>query len=276
MIIRIVSGVIGLPLLIALVYFGGIPLKVACLGGSIIGMFEIYRAFSKKIKPVHYIGFIFAIFYWLFILEIINVNNYFNIFVSLFIVVLLIFSVVQHKSTNTYEIMETFFGFFYVCFLLSHIYLVREFEYGKFFVWLIFISAFGCDTGAYFAGITLGKHKLIPNLSPKKTVEGAIGGIAAATILSLIYGLIVNNCFEFVGVNAIRLCIMTGIVGSVLSQIGDLAASAIKRANGIKDYGNLIPGHGGILDRFDSVILTAPAVYYIMFFLVNETISYGQ
>ena len=162
-----------------------------------------------------------------------------------------------------------FFGFFYACFLLSHIYLVREYTYGKLLVWLAFIAAFGCDTGAYFAGITFGKHKLIPTLSPKKTIEGSIGGIVTATVLALLYGWWLQRSFTMDGVNILLLCGLTGFFGSFLAQIGDLAASAMKRLTGIKDFGKLIPGHGGVLDRFDSVILTAPAVYYIMLFLID-------
>ena len=138
-----------------------------------------------------------------------------------------------------------------------------------FFVWLIFISAFGCDTGAYFTGMLFGKHKLIPSLSPKKTIEGAIGGVVVGTLLAVLFGLSVETMFQLDEVNTVLLCFVTGIVGSILSQIGDLAASAIKRTVGIKDYGTLIPGHGGVLDRFDSVMFTAPAVYYIMLFLIE-------
>ena len=136
-------------------------------------------------------------------------------------------------------------------------------------VWLSFIAAFGCDTGAYFAGVTLGKHKLIPALSPKKTIEGSVGGILTATVLALLYGLWVQKSFVLEGVNVLLLCGLTGFFGSFLAQIGDLAASAMKRMTGIKDFGNLIPGHGGVLDRFDSVILTAPVVYYIMLLLMK-------
>ncbi|MPN43894.1 Phosphatidate cytidylyltransferase [bioreactor metagenome] len=165
--------------------------------------------------------------------------------------------------------MVTFFGFFYVCFLISHIYLIREYTYGKFFVWLVFICAFGCDTGAYFSGMLFGKRKLIPELSPKKTVEGAVGGVITATVVAVVYGICIERYFKLENVNTTILCLITGIAGSVLSQIGDLAASSVKRFVNLKDYGNLIPGHGGILDRFDSVLLTAPVVYYIMLFLIE-------
>ena len=158
---------------------------------------------------------------------------------------------------------------FYACFLLSHVYLVREFDHGKLLIWLAFISAFGCDTGAYFSGYFLGKNKLCPALSPKKTIEGSIGGIITALVLCLLYGLWINRFLPIAGVNVLLLCGLVGFFGSILSQIGDLAASSIKRQVGIKDYGNLLPGHGGVLDRFDSVILTTPVLYYVMLFLIH-------
>lgn len=268
MAIRIISGVLGLPILIAIVLFGGITLKIGVLIASFIGMYEFYKAFTKKFVITHLIGYAFAFFYIVFINKIINVSNYFNIFVSMFIVTILIYTVIFHKNANISEGIITFFGFFYVCFLISHVYLIREYKYGDLFIWLAFISAWGCDTGAYFTGVTIGKHKLIPTLSPKKTIEGSLGGIITAGMIAFIYGCVIKHYFILEDVNIVLLCVLTGVIGSILSQIGDLAASAMKRYTGIKDFGNLIPGHGGILDRFDSVLLTAPVVYYIMLFLV--------
>jgi phosphatidate cytidylyltransferase len=117
------------------------------------------------------------------------------------------------------------------------------------------------DTFAYFSGYLFGKHKLIPNVSPKKTIEGSIGGILGSTICCLIFGYI----FKL----DMALMIVMGIIGSIIAQIGDLFASSIKRYVGIKDYGNLIPGHGGVLDRFDSVILVAPFVYSAVIFFMK-------
>lgn len=269
MAIRVITGVVGLPILIGLVAYGGIALLIAVLLVALIGMHEFYKAFSKNFKPIHLIGYVMAIYYIVFIDQITNVSNHFNIFVSLFLIVLLVYTVINHKNTLIVDSIITFFGYFYVCFLISHIFLIRNYTYGQYFVWLVFICAWGCDTGAYFTGVTLGKHKLIPDLSPKKTIEGSIGGIAVATIIAFIYGMFVEKYFVLSDVNTVLLCTVTGALGSILAQIGDLAASAMKRYTDIKDFGNLIPGHGGIIDRFDSVLLTAPVVYYIMFFLIK-------
>ena len=160
------------------------------------------------------------------------------------------------------DIIVTFFGIFYVEILLDFIVLImNNFPDGHKLVWLVFIIAFMTDTFAYFSGYLFGKHKLIPNVSPKKTIEGSIGGILGSTISCLIFGHIFN-------LNMVLMLIL-GSIGSIIAQIGDLFASSIKRYVGIKDYGNLIPGHGGILDRFDSVILVTPFVYSAIIFFIK-------
>lgn len=266
---RIISALVALPILIFIVVNGGLWLHggIAVLG--LLGMYEFNKAISKEVKGAHIIAYLFGLFYVIFIDKLLYSSPLFSVFTSLFVIILMVYSVLCYKKTNYVEIAAAFFSFFYACFLLSHIYLVREFAHGKLLVWLAFISAFGCDTGAYFSGYFFGKRKLCPALSPKKTIEGAIGGVITATVLSLLYGLWINKFYPIEGANILLLCGLTGFIGSFLSQIGDLAASSIKRQVGIKDYGNLMPGHGGVLDRFDSVIMTAPVLYYIMLFLIR-------
>lgn len=266
---RIISSAIGLPLVIICIAFGGYALKAIILAISLIGMHEFYNAFSKRNKAVHFIGYIFAVFFVFCSSAIINTSNYFNIFISVFICVLLIYSVIFHTANSITDTVLTFFGFFYVCFLITHIDLIRNFNYGKYFVWLIFICAWGSDSGAYLVGVKYGKTKLIPTLSPKKTVEGAISGAITAAVLSLVYGIIIYKFFGFGELRTLLFYPIIGLIGSVLGQIGDLAASAMKRHVDIKDFGKLIPGHGGVLDRFDSVLLTAPAVYYVMLLMLE-------
>ena len=151
------------------------------------------------------------------------------------------------------DIVVTFFGIFYVGVLIDFIILTMDnFDMGKIYVWLIFIIAFATDTCAYFAGYAFGKHKLIPKVSPKKTIEGILG----STLICLAFGYYFNI--------DLKVIVILGFLGSIVAQVGDLFASSVKRYVGIKDYGKLIPGHGGILDRFDSVILVAPFVYSII------------
>ena len=153
------------------------------------------------------------------------------------------------------QVMPAFFGVVYVAVMLSFIYLTRNLPDGKFLVWLIFLCSWGCDTCAYCVGMLIGRHKMAPILSPKKSVEGGVGGVAGAALLGAIYAAATGGKIaEYALICA---------VGAQISMVGDLAASAIKRNQGIKDYGKLIPGHGGILDRFDSVIFTAPAIYFL-------------
>ncbi len=135
-------------------------------------------------------------------------------------------------------------------------------ERGAFVVWLIFLCSWGCDTCAYCVGVLIGKHKMSPKLSPKKSVEGAVGGVAGTALLTALYVFAFQSAM---GVDRTLIWMLAGVsaAGALVSMIGDLTASAIKRNYGIKDYGKLIPGHGGILDRFDSVIFTAPMIYYL-------------
>ena len=158
--------------------------------------------------------------------------------------------------------MCAFFCVAYAPVMLSFIYLVRELPHGIYTVWMIFISSWICDTCAYAVGMMFGKHKLAPVLSPKKSIEGAIGGIVGSAVVGALYAhFVVESVIS--DQNVLWAFVLISAVGAVISQVGDLAASAIKRNHEIKDYGKLIPGHGGVMDRFDSVIFTAPMIYFL-------------
>ena len=144
---------------------------------------------------------------------------------------------------------------------MSFVFKLRYVENGIYYVWLIFIGAWGSDTCAYCVGKLFGKHKMPSELSPNKTIEGCVGGVIGAALIGFLFALFALRSPEYLW----KLPIIGG-VSSIISQIGDLAASAIKRNHDIKDYGKLIPGHGGILDRFDSIIFIAPIVYYLVVF----------
>lgn len=269
MVTRIITSIVCIPILILVVVYGNIFLKIALMLVSLIGIYEFYRAVNKNtnkdIKRINDIGYLFTIIYYVILLKF-SLYSYF-IFTSIFILVLMISMLLHSDKYNIKDVAITFMGFYYVCFLLSHIILVREQPNGFIFVWLIFITAWGSDTGAYFTGKAIGRTKLVPKLSPNKTVEGAIGGVVLSAILCIIYGLCMDKLFNTNLQNLFIGLIVIGVVGSIVGQLGDLTASAIKRYTGIKDYGNLIPGHGGILDRFDSILFTAPLVYYLTILL---------
>lgn len=146
--------------------------------------------------------------------------------------------------------------------LMSALVRIRGGQNSNTVMFIPFIMAFFSDTGAYFIGVFFGKHKMCPNISPKKSWEGFVGGIVVAILGMVVYCLIVDNFFGY-SVNYV-LAVIYGLVGSIGSVVGDLTMSVIKRQAGIKDYGKLIPGHGGILDRFDSVIITAPLTEALM------------
>ena len=172
---------------------------------------------------------------------------------------------VDHVKVHVETVALCFFGGFLVPYLLTAMLRIFMMNLGRFYLVIPFVVAFLSDAGAYFAGIYLGKHKLAPVVSPNKTIEGALGGLAAAVVGMLLYGMILDFGFGF-EVNYL-LCILYGILGSAVGVFGDLCFSAIKRQTGIKDYGNLIPGHGGILDRFDSLMMVAPLIEALLFLL---------
>ncbi len=161
------------------------------------------------------------------------------------------------------QVMAAFFEFIYAPVLLSFIFVIREgWSYGVYLVWLVFFCSWGSDTCAYCVGVLFGKHKMAPKLSPKKSIEGAVGGVAGAAVLFGLYTYFIINPFtEEVFRIHLGSAMCLGAAGALVSMIGDLAASAVKRDYGIKDYGKLIPGHGGIMDRFDSVIIAAPLIF---------------
>jgi len=159
-------------------------------------------------------------------------------------------------------------GAFYVAWMLGHLILIRQTGGMGFPVILLcFLITWATDSGAYFAGITLGRHPLSPRISPKKTVEGSLGGVLACVLTVLLFG-------SFYPILSLGQLFCLALFGSVLGQLGDLAESALKRWAGVKDSGSLIPGHGGVLDRFDSLIFVAPFVYYsISLFSMLEVLN---
>ena len=166
------------------------------------------------------------------------------------------------------KVISSFFAFIYAPVMLSFVYLTRAVPQGIYMVWMIFISSWGCDTCAYVVGMLIGKKKIFPVLSPKKSLEGCIGGVLGAALLGGLYGhFFVETAFPEQSVKWIVAFICAA--GAIMSQVGDLAASAIKRNHNIKDYGKLIPGHGGIMDRFDSMIVTAPMIYFLTVIMIQ-------
>lgn len=188
--------------------------------------------------------------------------HFFNPVMYVYILALFLIYMANMNRFSFEEIAKTFFITIYVAFMFAHIILVRNMEYGNFLIWVVLIGAFVTDTAALFGGKFFGRHKLCPKLSPKKTVEGSISGILGCVICTLIFCLICNIGFGL-EINYLW-AVVIGLGASIVSQLGDLSASCIKRQFGIKDYGKIFPGHGGVMDRFDSLFFVAPFVYYML------------
>ena len=257
---RTISGAILLAITIGAIIASGPLLYLFMIAVTVIGMFELYRVFSVEKSPCAIVGYLTAIGICSVILA--GRSSTAGLVLAGGFLVLMSLYVLTYPKYDTDTIVRTVFGMVYVAYMLSFIFSTRTGRDGAYTVWLIFISAWGCDTCAYLAGRAFGKHKMTPVLSPKKSVEGAVGGVLGACILGVVYGLVfADRLTEFP--NPALACCLICAAGSFLSMMGDLTASAIKRNYQIKDYGRLIPGHGGILDRFDSVIFTAPCIYIL-------------
>ena len=259
---RLLSGIVLVAVALLTIISGGYVLFFTLLVISLIGMQELYKV--MKVREDHFnaleiAGYLGAVIYY--VLMSLDFEKYGMMGVIISFMMFMFVYVFTYPKFKADQVMPAFFGVVYVAVMLSFIYLTRNLPDGKFLVWLIFLCSWGCDTCAYCVGMLIGKHKMAPVLSPKKSVEGAVGGVAGAALLGVIYAAATQGpMLEYAVICAI---------GALISMVGDLAASAIKRNQGIKDYGKLIPGHGGILDRFDSVIFTAPVIYFLSLVMIE-------
>lgn len=262
---RLISGIVLVAAAAILIPAGGGLLLAAISIIALIGMYELYRVYKIEHSALAYIGYLAALLYAtdLYVRWIPQTM----VFVLSCLIALLGVYVFVYPKYHASQMMAAFFGIFYVAVMLSYIYQTRMMEKGAYIVWLIFLCSWGCDTCAYCVGVRFGRHKMSPVLSPKKSVEGAIGGLAGTFLLTLLYGYLCSAQMEMTNIQ-IWILASISVIGGMISMIGDLAASAIKRNYEVKDYGTLIPGHGGILDRFDSVIFTAPVIYYLAAYLL--------
>lgn len=272
MAVRIISACVALPLFFLLIYVFPayvFPFAVAAL--SVIAVYEmLWRSSVMKNKYLAGSAYVFAAFIPLAVYF--NISTIF-IFAVLFLLVIFNFFVWITKQENICfkDVTSAFFSCVVISVFFSSIINIFKMDDGKILILIPFVAAWITDTGAYFTGMFLGKHKLAPKISPKKTVEGAIGGVVFCIISFLVYGIIIGASGNYLLIFA--LC---GFVLSVISQIGDLSMSLIKREYNIKDYGVVFPGHGGILDRFDSVLFTAPASYILIELLKEIVLFVGM
>lgn len=269
--VRMISAIVALPLVIIPIYSGGLFMYGVVLAALILGIYEFNQAFGIKDKELYLLPMISTIIYlvilWYGQLELMIAS------MTLMVLAGLTFFVRKYPVEKLKEVMISVFSFFYITVMLSHILLLRDIEeYGIYLVWLVFTIAFGSDTFAYLVGKTIGKRKLAPVLSPNKTIAGAVGGVIGAAVLTVGIGsLIAGQGLQLEWVHYVGFGLM-GMIGSGFGQLGDLAASAMKRITGVKDFGKVMPGHGGIVDRMDSIIFVAPFVYYCCLFILRNII----
>lgn len=275
---RLLSGIVMVIILAAGLILGGNVLFTLTVFISVVGFYEMVKATGvtdkekKTLGGPALVGILGIIAYYTVInVSVTAVNQAAElamlciVFTILAILAVYVFTFPKYQAT---QVMAVIFAFVYAPVMLSYIYRTRNLENGEYLVWLIFVSSWVCDTAAYVVGKLFGKHKMTPKLSPKKSIEGGIGGIVGAALVGCLYGYILKN-MGIVEVSHFVYYPLIAGVGGAISQVGDLAASAVKRNYEIKDYGHLIPGHGGILDRFDSVIFTAPMIYYLAVLLLK-------
>ena len=262
---RLLSGILLVIIALATIISGGDVLFATLLLISFIGMTEIYKILEIGGTILGIAGYVAAVSYYFLIRF--NKPELVTMLAIGYLILIMVIYVFSYPKYRSEQVMLAFFGLFYVAFMLSYVYQIRMLTNGVYLAFLIFICSWGCDTCAYCVGMTLGKHKMAPKLSPKKSIEGAIGGVVGAALLGALYAFAINRLATNADASVLQYALICG-VGGMISQVGDLAASAIKRNHDIKDYGQLIPGHGGILDRFDSVIFTAPIIYYMAIMLL--------
>lgn len=278
---RIISGLIMTPVILVVLLLGGRVLWGACLLITLIGIREFYNGFAALgIRPSYGVGYLFTVI--LYLLDLTGLG-YSGSVIWIFGVILsgLLYLFYRFEERKLADSMATVIGTLYVAFFLHFLVWIDpiggklqtgspEYSWGWITVnpilLVVFLTAFATDTMAYFTGYFLGRHKLCPVISPKKTIEGSVGGIVGSVVICGMFAV-------WLAPGLLSDFLILGGLGGIVSQFGDLTASIFKRKMGIKDYGTLIPGHGGIMDRFDSVLFTAPLVF--LYFLIKAYLTQG-
>lgn len=263
---RVITGAVLIALIILILWIN-IPLvdTIFILLISLMGMYEYNKAFkSAGYNVVPIVGYIscFSI-----LLMGLNIPTDITILISRIaipsvLIVTFIYSILSKLKITIIDVAITILSIVYIPFLFSFLKLILMMEHGRLFIWFVIMGAFACDTFAFLIGCKFGKRKLCPEVSPKKTIEGSIAGILGVVITYIIIYVIARFCLN-IYLN-IWILMLMAIISGIIGQFGDLAASSIKRFCNIKDFGLIMPGHGGILDRCDSIMFVAPIVYMIL------------
>ena len=269
MLARVLTGVILIPIAVLLIFWPkGLPFAVAIGVVSILGAIEFYGGVRKTgARPVVWAGLAAVAMFVVSMrtYEPSTIGAVFPAVLTSLLILSFLNELLRTRRAPLVNVGATVFGAIYVGWLISHLVVLRGFDgvvrvgsfestKGAWLVMYAFLCTWACDTGAYFIGRFYGRTKLAPKLSPSKTAEGSVGGVVCSVLVAVIVGVVI----KLPQAHALAL----GAIFGVLSQLGDLSESAIKREIGIKDFGTIVPGHGGVLDRFDSLLFTGPAAYY--------------
>lgn len=265
MLVRTITSIVALAVFFGVLIAGTVPFQIAIGIVILIMLSEVYSAVTRSVA-VRAMGYLSSL--------VLMAGMYFGmteLAVIAALVITMLFLVALHGRTEYREVFGSAFVTMYVTLFMGCIALLagKGMEYMAF----VFVIAWGSDTSAYFCGTFFGKHKLIPKVSPKKTIEGSAGAVVCAALLCMLYIFIMDKLGLPLGgaapaaMDYVKVAIL-GAICSAASQLGDLAASAVKRDTGIKDYGKIFPGHGGFMDRFDSVLFVAPFVYFYCIFVI--------
>ena len=264
---RIISAAILVPILFLLALVAPVGVAAVVVGVLMaIAAYEIlYRTgLVKRPRLVIYSCIMaFALCMWSYLGA---AHAYLVILLVVFYILMFSEMMMDHVKVHFEAVSMCFVGGGLIPYLLSSLIRILNMELGRYYIMIPFVVAFMSDTGAYFTGLKLGRHKLAPVVSPNKTIEGAVGGVVLATVSMLLYALIIDLLPGGLQVNY-GIALLYGFAGSLVGIFGDLSFSIIKRQTGIKDYGNLIPGHGGVLDRFDSLTMVAPVMEVFLLLL---------
>lgn len=265
---RILTAVIGLPVILAAIHFGGIVYMVFVGCVILLCLYEYSLVLTLGKKPIHTIS---LLLFGLLMAAVAILgrtplqselsDNLYPFAISVVICGVLLVEVLTPKRSWE-RVCNTFTGIFMIPWSLAHLINLRDIPtYGEYLTLFMMITIWVSDTGAYFSGRFFGRHKLNPEVSPKKTWEGAVGGtLLAVGAAVLMQHLFLPTCFS------VKAALGLGLLVAVVGQVSDLAESVLKRSAGVKDSSNLLPGHGGFLDRFDSYLLLAPLFYYVVLY----------
>lgn len=256
---RVISALLGIPLILAAVWHGGVLLAILLSLLIVLAQFELNRILSRsEIKVTVLVNVICALaFLGTAFWDIKDLSLVFGVVTVIYLGSL----VFKFPTCSFADVAANLLGVLYTGWFFSMLYQIRSLPDGIYYLSLLFFCNWASDTFAYFVGMNFGKTKLAPEVSPKKSVEGSAGGIVGAILTAMAFKQLLPQA-------DLGMLALLGLLISLLGQLGDLVESVLKRQAGLKDSGNLIPGHGGVLDRFDSVLLTAPLVYHYVTLLI--------